>query len=838
MSHPTLIQTSFNAGELSPEVYGRVDIAKYANGLKTLLNFICLLHGPVMRRSGMEFIATPKNVYRKLKLIPFEFSTTQAYMLEFGHLMIRFFKDGGQILHTATITGATQASPCVITCSAGHRFVDGQKVTITGVVGMTELNGNSYTVDDPAGGPPTTTFELEGINSTGYGAYVSDGEAQGIYEIESPYEAALTGDVEVLEIDTAQSADTLYIAHGNREPMTLTRSDHDDWTLEEIDFLDGPYDQESGVDYASGLTLTPSAQTGTITITASAAIFAATDLGRLIGMTDPGSEDWGVAKVTVFTDTTHVTALVVIALGGTGAAVDFKFGAWSDDRGWPRTVTFDKDRLVWGGSANHPRGIWGSKVGIYTDNGISSPVVDDDALSLVLGAKKINAIRWIESTRRLIVGTTSAEWFLSSASGEGAITPTSKQATPSSHNGSSTVQPVVVGNTILYVQLHGRIVEELKYSNADDAYGGEELTVLAEHLTRSSGIIDMAYQKMPYRIVWCVREDGVLLGMTYYPGHQVVGWHRHVTDGNIEGVAVIPGSGEDEIWLVVQRDIENVFVRRIERFSTSFKGLDSTEAFYVDSGLTYDGRIDIDSISRGPDIVTATDHGFENGDVVRFRVEDDPDDTDDLPSLNLEELIVSDKATNTFRCKDSDGNYIDFAGYKITDTNGTRTVAKNVTVISGLDHLEDETVSILTDGGPVPDKTVSSGAITLDTGASVIHVGMPFVSDLETLNPEIQLRDSPTAQGALKRTTSVTLRLNDSIGGKMGPDKDNLTDLDFVDDTVPLGQPPPLFSGDTDEESFDGPYDKNVHVFIRQSQPLPFTLLAIIANTEFDEGDQ
>jgi len=848
MPQPTLIQTAFNAGEVSPDIYGRVDLAKYANATKTMLNMVALLHGPATRRTGFEYIAQAKNpsdaepsTSYHSRLVPFEFSTTQAYILEVGHLYIRFFKDGAAINHIGTITGASQANPCVITCAAGHRFVDNQYVTISGVGGMTELNGNEYKITYISG----TQFSLDGVDSTGYGAYTAGGSATGIYEIASPYTSSESGaSVDVDELDFAQSADTLYIAHEDYEPRTLTRTAHDNWTLDTIDFIDGPYDIEGAVDYA-GITLTPSGTTGTITVTASAAVFASTDVGRMIGIQEPAGE-WGTCEITVFGSSTSVTAVVIQTLDGMSASSVWKLGAWFDDQGYPKTVTFDKDRLAWAGSPTYPQTIWLSKVGLYTDYGTTiAGVVDDDGLSLILGAKKVNAIRWIESIHDLVLGTTSSEWWLTSATGAGAITANSKHAALASQNGSAILQPTIVGNSILYLHFHGKILHEMKYSHTDDSYVGDQLTILAEHLTEKTTIVSMAYQHQPHRILWCVRSDGVLLGLTYYyPSHDVIGWHRHTTDGQFESVAVIPGSTEDELWATVKRTVDGGDHRYVERLHTVFTGGtfdDTTDAFFVDSGLTYDGRVDISSINESTDVVsTDGNHGFSDGDMVRFRVEDDPDDAEDLDSLHLEQLEVSDKTSSTFKCKDADGNYIDFSDDYLTIkskyifTAGDNTVAKDVTSITGLDHLEGETVSILADGGPVPDQAVTSGALTLSTAASVVHAGLPYDSDLETLNPEIQTQTSQTSQGMTKRIPHVTLRLRKSLGAKLGPDEDNLRTLSFVDDSVPLNQPGNLFTGDK-MESFKGTYDTDVSIFLRQDQPLPLTLLALIYEVELEE---
>jgi hypothetical protein len=275
--------TNFTGGELSPRLDGRNDLNKYSSGCKTLENMIVYPHGSAARRSGTQFVAEVKNSAAKTRLIPFEFSTTQTYMLEFGNQYIRFYKDNGQILESdVTISGATQANPVVITAT-GHSYDNGDEISITGVVGMTELNNKRYLVANKT----TNTFEITdvdgtNINGTGFTAYTSGGVANRVYEISTPYLTA-----ELFDIKFAQSADVMYITHPNHEVEKLSRTGHTSWTLADVDFTDGPYLDDN----ITTTTLNPSAHTvGTgVTVVASATTginggsgFQSTDVGRLV----------------------------------------------------------------------------------------------------------------------------------------------------------------------------------------------------------------------------------------------------------------------------------------------------------------------------------------------------------------------------------------------------------------------------------------------------------------------------------------------------------------------------------------------------------------------------
>ena len=212
--------TNFTAGELSPRLQGRTDLEKYFNGCKVMENMTIHPHGGATRRPGTKFIHEVKTSANSTRLIPFEFSTTQTYIMEFGNNYIRFFKDGGIITEgDKTISAITSANPAVVT-SNSHGYSNGDFVIITGVVGMTEVNGKTFKVADKT----TNTFELQDvdgtdINSSGYTTYGSAGTINRIYQIATSYATA-----DLFTLKYAQSADTMYIVHPTYKPQKLTRS--------------------------------------------------------------------------------------------------------------------------------------------------------------------------------------------------------------------------------------------------------------------------------------------------------------------------------------------------------------------------------------------------------------------------------------------------------------------------------------------------------------------------------------------------------------------------------------------------------------------------------------
>jgi hypothetical protein len=237
MTKVSPIQNNFNGGEISPLLYGRPDVDRYKTGLKTCLNFLPLIQGPVERRPGTVFMKEVKTSSLSTRIIRFEFSTTQAYILELGNLYARFYKDNGAILgSTTTISGATKANPCVIT-DTGHPYTNGQEIFITAVVGMTELNDKYYLVANKA----TNTYELTdiggtNINSTAYTTYSSAGTAALTIELVTTYATA-----DLFQLKFTQSADVLYITHPTYPPRKITRTSDTAWTITDITFSDGPF---------------------------------------------------------------------------------------------------------------------------------------------------------------------------------------------------------------------------------------------------------------------------------------------------------------------------------------------------------------------------------------------------------------------------------------------------------------------------------------------------------------------------------------------------------------------------------------------------------------------
>ena len=745
--------TNFTGGELSPRLDGRNDLNKYSSGCKTLENMIIYPHGSAARRSGSRFIAEVKSSAAKTRLIPFEFSTTQTYMMEFGNQYIRFYKDNGQILEgDKTISGATQANPVVITATS-HGYSNGDEISITSVAGMTELNNKRYLVANKT----TNTFEITdvdgtNINGTSFTAYTSGGVANRVYEISTPYLTA-----ELFDIKYAQSADVMYITHPNHEVEKLSRTGHTSWTLSDVNFTKGPMQDANTTDttlnpgataVGTGVSLAASATTGIN----SGSGFLSTDVGRFVFL------HGGYAKITGVTDTTNATIEILTTLSASTATADWRLGSFSDTTGHPSSVTFFEQRLVFAGTSNEPQTLFFSRSGDYEnmDANIGGTIADDDAIIYTIASNQVNAIRFMTATRTLIVGTAGGEFTVSGGGTDVAITPTNILIKKQSNHGAANVDAISAGNATLFLQRAKRKIRELAYNFDVDGYLAPDMTILAEHITEG-GITQMAYQQEPNQIVWMTRSDGELIGLTYQREQQVTAWHRQIFGGVFgsgnavcESVAVIPTDDtEYQVYVIVKRTINSITRRYVEYLNNyDFTETDNTTFNFLDSQLEYSGS-----------------------------------------------------ATTT---------------------------------ITGLEHLEGQAVSILADGSTHPDKTVSSGAITLDRSSTKVKVGLSYTSLLQTMRLDAGAANG-TSQGKTKRIYDISLRLFESVGVEVGPDLSNMERIPFRSSADDMDTAIPVFTGDKEIE-FRGNYETDGFIFVRQTQPLPLTVLSLYPNLVTNDG--
>ena len=594
-------QPSFTAGELSPALHARVDLAKYGSGLKTAINLFIHPHGGASNRAGLEFINEVKASANLARLIPFQFNTEQSYILEFGNLYARVYRDGGLVLSstTRTITGITQAAAGVVT-SAGHGYANGDEIVIDGVLGMTEVDGHYLVSGAAANTFNITTLAGVTVDTTGFTAYSSGGSVNEVYEFTSPYASA-----DLANLVFIQEADVMYICHTSYAPRKLARTADDAWTLTTPTFAPA-IAAPTGVSAvrtvgAAGANVSYKvAAVADETAEESLPSSAATISCDLSIAGNKNTVSWSAVTSAVRYIVYKLDNGVYGYIGGTEGLsfVDENITADVADTpqvarnpftgadNYPRCATFVDQRLAFASSNNNPQAVWTSQSANYENFGASSPAKASDAITFRIRARQVNEIRSMLPMRGLMVLTSGAEWVVTGADAQ-ALTQ-SPAINNQGYRGCSVVQPIIVGNTVLFAQERGGVVRDFSYEYAQDSFTGKDLTILARHLFEGKSIKAWAYAQAPYSIVWVVLDDGSLVSPTYMKEHDVWGWTQHETDGTFEDVAVIGEGDEDVPYFVVNRTIGAATVRYIERLHTRvFATIE--DAFFVDSGLSHDG---------------------------------------------------------------------------------------------------------------------------------------------------------------------------------------------------------------------------------------------------------
>ena len=795
MSTVRTLTRSFGGGEVTPEFFGRIDDVKYQTGAATMRNFIALPHGPAANRTGFAYVRAVKTIAKKTRVIPFTYSTTQTMVLEFGDAYIRFHTQGATLLAgspsaykaDATVT-LTIASPCVVS-HAAHPYVAGDPVqlTTTGALptGLT-ASTTCYVVN-----PTTNNYQLAAtvggaaINTTGtqsgvhtvkavyaVGALVSNGGTNyyctaatignappnvsywyalpsAVYEIPSVYLEA-----DLMDLHYVQSADVLTITHPNYAPRELRRLGATSWVLSTISFVS---------DLA-----TPAAPTVVATVGSGSTTYKYKVAGvSVTGLDESLASASGTCTNNLFTTGNYNTiswattsaALYNVYKESNGLygyigqtdALSFKDDNIAPDLGkvppnisnpfsgaglYPGAVSYFEQRRCFAGSTNEPQNLRMTRSGTESNMGYSIPTRDDDAINIRVAAREANTIRHIVPLQNLVLLTGSAEWRVTSVNSD-AITPTSVSVKPQSFVGANNAQPIIVNNNIIYGAARGGHLREMAYNYQAGGYITGDLSLRCPHLFDGLDIVDLAYAKAPFPIVWAVSSNGKLLGVTYVPEQQIGAIHQHDTDGTFESCCVVAEGTEDALYVVVKRNINGSDTRYIERMAPRLFATQS-DAFFVDCGATYSGA--------------------------------------------------------------------------------------PVTTISGLTWLEGETVNVLGDGAVFPQKVVTGGAITLEQACSKVQVGLPMESDLETLPLAMQI-DGAFGQGRTKNVNKAWLRVYRSSGIFVGPDENRLTEAKQRT-TEAYGSPPALKSEEV-QVTITPSWAQSGQVFIRQSDPLPLTIVSL-----------
>ena len=516
----------------------------------------------------------------------------------------------------------------------------------------------------------------------------------------------------------------------------------------------------------------------------------------------------GVVRITEVQNAYTVSAVVLKGLNNTDSTFNWDIGheTWNVVRGYPQAVTIFQERLCFAGTTVNPVGLWLSEPGIFTGFGVGAD--NEDSISVDLSAGQI---KWLAPNKDLIVGTSTGEVGIMGDTSGGALTPSNIKQIPRTFYGSDSQTVQNIGSETLFIQGGGKKLRSMSYSFSSDGYAGEDLLFLADHLPND--IKDLAYSYSPNSHIFCVNGDGSLLVGTYQRDQQVMGWTKYVTDGDYENVAVLPSSGNDDVYVVVKRVINGQIKRYIELFKHQ-EGVSSLDGF-SDSYATYNAPITLEGITKAdPGVVTATGHGLSDGDNIKIV------SAGGMTEVNLNTYVVANKTTNTFELNDQYGNNLDTSGFSIYTSGGQ--VHKLVTNITGLGHLEGKEVQIKTDGATHAPKTVSSGSITLDAQAYQVVIGLPYTTTIKTLNTQWN-SSIGSMQGQNQRKVAIFARVHNSTVPVLNENQflPTRSSADNQD------QPVNLFTGDLEYSSTA--WDKTGSISFTISDPLPFNLQGIFA---------
>lgn len=731
-----ILQPSFASGEISPDVASRVDLDKYQSALLQAENVFVRPYGSAYRRPGTEHIANIAS--GKIRLKEFAVDADTSYLLVFGASKIYVY------------------------------YEDVLKATVN-----------------------------------------------------SPFSAN-----ELYKLRFAQSADVMFIASGSHPVQVLTRVSDTNWTLAEFVPSPGYFDPTT---MPSGVKITPSATTGSVTLTASSGVFSSGQVGNWIQLNQPmpaqtvsrnatgtsgsimaGPEGWkvishgtwagsfdiqyssdnsnwkllrtyssnndfnvtesgtfdkvtyirinasissgtfsadltrlpftnkGTARITAYTDSTHVTASVSERFGDTSACDDWAFGSWSGTYGYPSCVTFFQDRLCLAANNRYPYMVWMSRTGDYYNFGtesVSGELLDDSAVAISFISRKDYRIKHLMAQADLLVMTEGNEWIIS---GRDAVTPKNVSPQVQTSRGCTDVEPEMIGGQMIYVQRHGKTVRDLQYNYTIDSYDGMDLNILAKHITQDVTIVDSAYRQEPDYMVFFVLSDGNVACLTYVNEQKVFAWSRVQTNGKVKSVESVATPYYDDVYFIVERDGSN-YLERLAEYPH-----------------------------------------------------------DDFPNS----YVLLDCAT---------------AGVN---------VSPSTTITAS--WLAGKEVDVLADGRAIKGlEADNTGTVTLDVPCTYYAMGLPYKSVWELPNIEMQINDG-TLQGRRKKISEVILRLERSLGGRVGINT-NKTDVIKYDEL--MEQDVTLFSGEklvTVPNVTAGGFNDRGRVVVESDDPYPLSISSIV----------
>ena len=790
--------SNLSAGELSPRMKGRADFAKYYNGAESMLNMVVMPQGGATRRPGTMFVAANANQGAASVLIPFVFSTIQAYTIELGDGLARFYANSGQV--------TSGGSPVQI--STPWTASELPRVTWTQSADTLYLFHPDH--------PPQL---LTRTSATAFSI------APAVF-LDGPYL-------------TQNATSTTLTASATTGVVTITASSG--FGINYTGANPGTGVGFKSSDVGRQIRIKTAGSWGWLVITAWT---DSTHVQAQVQAAVPGGASYpldGTAATTVW------------ALGKWSNTTGFPYcGTF-----WQNRLLTGGNNV----QPNAIEGSYTGSFLTFSASAADSSVTAANAMSWIISDDQVNAVAWITAVgsaqaAQLGIGTSGGENVLQAQTTSQALSPTNVQAyRETSFGAAPNIRPLRIGKALLFANRALRKIHEWTFSWQVNGYEGPDLTVLAEHITQGS-IAGMVYQQSPHGVVWIWMTDGSLAGLTYLREQQVVGFHRHILGGQyyggaprIESAAVIPspGGGQyDQLWLTVARTINGAILRSVEVMQPYFEAMPADQSWFLDcalattlttwtgtatvSGLTNTGPIDQPPQFTGTGIL-ATSAAMLSPSSVNAVLRMNGGAAQIMSYIDSQHAVISVLPSRPFNSM-------------APSVAPAWTLTAPTATASGLTHLSGETVSVLADGQTVPPQVVTGGSVSTGSAgsASLILAGLNYTSLTVTMPLE---RDGGggLGQGRLKRVDHLYIRFHETIGGAFGQrirdpasavETDRIEPIENRSAGDAMSSQTPLFSG-IKRVPAPGGGAMDARVMVVQQDPLPLTILAIGAKGHIAE---
>lgn len=831
-------KTSFNGGELDPKLEGRTDLTRYASGCRAVENFIPQVQGPIAKRAGTKFVAETWDMTAESRLIPFEFSTTQAYILEFGyapnalHGYMRVFKDGGQVLDDPqAITGAPATNPMRFTVTA-HGYGTGQTVYISGIaVGPVELNDKFYkiTVVD------ANNFELDGVDASSYTAWAAGGTAERVTFVTTPYAAD-----DVHAIQYAQSADVLYLAHPDHPPQKIERTGHNAWTCTEVTFDDPPW-----APWATPATMYLCA-TGTTVADATATVYATTDPNEALDTGSPPASRAGSAGPFTLADVGRTLAIRAEPATFANKWVSGATPASSQYHYWEGNVYYcpasgtakptappvhtEYEQTVTSQDASP---VELKYVNSGTGYGVITSYVAPDEVVISITVELPFAVR---SEVTVGVGNPSGLWAFSAFDAVNGYPRAVSFYEERLWWGGADQNPQT-----LYGSNTGDFENHRRFENDESAM----------QYTISTDQVNVVEWLNAGQVLVAGTAGGefVATGASQYEAITPTSIRivRHSTFGSQAGTQP---TRVENVVLFAQRSGKKLREHVFDFDTDSYIAPDLTvlashilrgqvrqmafqsEPYRVLWCVLQDGSLVGMTYERDQEVGGWHRHilGGLNAKVRSVGVIPHPDGADDQVWI-IVERTVNGATLRSVEYMERQWDGVEPIADAFYVDSGLTYSGAAATTISGIDHLEGETVTILADGMISPPQAVVSGAITLPVAAAKVTIGLPYEALVETMRMEAAAADG-TAQGKIKRLHNLVIRLWETGPGLHYGRNQLLADMTEYHtrdaESDPMNAAPVPENDDTPKLQFPGAYDQRGTIGLRHVLPYPCTIISLM----------